>query len=55
MGIDAVLGIVGIIGLLAALGSFLNGNNIVGLVFLVVGGLPLLYTRYRAQKENITY
>jgi hypothetical protein len=55
MGIDAVLGIVGIIGLLAAFGSFINGNNIVGAVFLVVGALPLLYTRYRAKKQDITY
>lgn len=55
MGIDVVLGIVGVFGILAAVASVFAGEMGMALIFLIVGGLPLLYTRYRAKKKGITY
>lgn len=55
MGIDVVLGLAGLIGLLGAAGHYMEGNTIIATIFLIIGGLSLLYTRYRAQKKGITY
>jgi hypothetical protein len=55
MGIDAELGIVGLLGLLSAVAMLIEGNMLLTVVFLVVGALPLLYSRYRARELGIRY
>ena len=55
LGIDVAAGLVGLLGLLGAAGHFIQGNSVIAVVFLVVGVLSLLFTRYRAQWEGKRY
>lgn len=55
MGIDALLVIVGFVGLVASFAMLIEQNMVLAVIFLIIGGLPILYTRYRARKLGITY
>lgn len=55
MGIDAVLGIVGLGLIFGGLMMFFRMETLIGSLMIVVGLLPILYTRYRKKELGITY
>lgn len=50
-----MLVIVGFVGLVASFAMLIEQNMVLAVIFLIIGGLPILYTRYRARKLGITY